>query len=36
MINVFKRELIKTNKNHMMPFLKKIKNKLKKYQGEDF
>ena len=31
-----KRDLIKTNKNHMMPFLKNVKNELKKSQGKDF
>ena len=31
-----KRDLIKTNKNNMIPFFKKIKNYLKKSQGNDF
>ena len=31
-----KRDLIKTNKNHMIPFFKKVKNYLKKSQGKDF
>ena len=31
-----KRDLTKSNKNQMIPFLIKVKNQLKKSQGKDF
>ena len=33
---LLKTDLSATNKNHIIAFLKKVKNKIKKYHGKDF